>query len=188
MVVHYFPITLGRIDFAIKLNFDRTSINQEFPGGEGFRSIAVSTWGADVRVPVVLGNVLTEDNARDVRAGIIVDAANALQTPAADEIFRRRVIVVLPDILADAGGVTASYFEWAQNIQQFRRELDRVRKQFEGYMYRAYRSVAENAKKHGVDFRTAAFILAIDRVGETELSRRLVSEKIGTPNAGTPGN
>ena len=154
---------------------------QGFPGGDSFDSVEVLTWDADVLVPAALGDVLTEDNAKDVRAGIIVEAANAPTTPAADEIFHQRGIVVLPDILANAGGVTASYFEWAQNIQQFRWELDRVRKELEGYMRRAYRSVAENAKKHDVDLRTAAFILAIERVGEAALSRRVVSEKIGIP-------
>ncbi|MGI9473712.1 MAG: Glu/Leu/Phe/Val family dehydrogenase [Rubripirellula sp.] len=150
-----------------------------FPGGEAFESDEVLTWDVDVLVPAALGDVLTEENAKDVRAKIIVEAANAPTTPAADEIFRSRGIVVIPDILANAGGVTASYFEWAQNIQQFRWELDRVRIELQSYMKRAYRSVAEVSKKHGVDFRTAAFIVAIQRVGAAALSRRVVSEQIG---------
>ena len=147
-----------------------------FPGGDAFDSAEVLTWDADVLVPAALGDVLTKDNARDVRAGIIVEAANAPTTPEADEIFRERGILVIPDILANAGGVTVSYFEWAQNVQQFRWELDRIRNELSNYMRKAYRSVADVAKQRRVDLRTAAFILAIERVGEAAISRRSFAE------------
>lgn len=147
-----------------------------FPGGDSFESAEVLTWNADVLVPAALGDVLTKENAEDVRASIIVEAANAPTTPEADEIFRRRGILVVPDILANAGGVTVSYFEWAQNIQQFRWELDRIRKELADHMRKAYQSVADVAKSRGVDLRTAAFILAIQRVGKAALSRRHYAE------------
>jgi len=147
-----------------------------FPGGDAFDSAEVLAWDADVLVPAALGDVLTKDNARDVRAGIIVEAANAPTTPEADEIFRERGILVIPDILANAAGVTVSYFEWVQNIQQFRWELDRVRNELSTYMRKAYRSVADVAQKRRVDLRTAAFILAIGRVGEAAMSRRPYAE------------
>lgn len=143
-----------------------------FPGGDAFESAEVLTWDADVLVPAALGDVLTKDNAHDVRASIIVEAANAPTTPDADEIFRQRGILVIPDILANAGGVTVSYFEWAQNIQQFRWEHDRIRNELSTYMRKAYRSVADIARQRQVDLRTAAFILAIGRVGEAAMSRR----------------
>jgi glutamate dehydrogenase (NAD(P)+) len=149
-----------------------------FPGGDAFDSPDVLTWDADVLIPAALGDVLTKDNAHDVRASIIVEAANAPTTPDADEIFRQRGILVIPDILANAGGVTVSYFEWAQNIQQFRWELDRIRQELANYMRKAYQSVAEVARKRKVDLRTAAFVLAIGRVGEAAMSRRLFSEAI----------
>lgn len=150
-----------------------------FPGGEAFNSPDVLTWDADVLVPAALGDVLTKENANDVRASIIVEAANGPTTPEADEIFQQRDITVVPDILANAGGVTVSYFEWAQNIQQFRWELDRVRQELTTYMRKAYRSVADVARRHQVDLRTAAFVLAIGRVAEASTSRRLVTESVG---------
>jgi glutamate dehydrogenase (NAD(P)+) len=87
-------------------------------------------------------------------------------------------VLIVPDILANAGGVTVSYFEWAQNIQQFRWELDRVNAELEKSMRRAYASVREVAHEKGVDLRTAAFVLAIQRVGRAALSRRSTREKI----------
>ena len=147
-----------------------------FSGGDAFESEQVLTWEADVLIPAALGDVLTKDNAQDVRAGIIVEAANAPTTPEADEIFKERGILVIPDILANAGGVTVSYFEWAQNIQQFRWELDRIREELSHYMRKAYRSVADVAQKHQVDLRTAAFVLGIQRVGQAAISRHAFTE------------
>jgi glutamate dehydrogenase (NAD(P)+) len=149
-----------------------------FPGGDAFDSPDVLTWDADVLVPAALGDVLTKDNAHDVRASIIVEAANAPTTPDADRIFQQRGIIVIPDILANAGGVTVSYFEWVQNIQQFRWELDRIRQELTNTMRKAYQSVAKVARERQIDLRTAAFVLAIGRVGDAAMSRRLISEAV----------
>ncbi|MGF1579217.1 MAG: Glu/Leu/Phe/Val dehydrogenase [Gemmataceae bacterium] len=153
-----------------------------FPDADAFDSSEVLTWDADVLVPAALGDVLTEDNAKDVRAKIIVEGANAPTTAEADAIFQQRGIKVIPDILANAGGVTVSYFEWAQNIQQFRWELDRVRLELANYMKRAYRAVANVAKKYQVDLRTAAYVLGIGRVVEAVKSRRLIAEELEGPS------
>ncbi|MCL4162559.1 UNVERIFIED_CONTAM: hypothetical protein GTU68_049639 [Idotea baltica] len=147
-----------------------------FPGGDAFHSSDVLTWDADVLIPAALGDVLTEENAMDVRAKIIVEAANAPTTPEADAIFRQRGILVVPDILANAGGVTVSYFEWAQNIQQFCWDIDRVRIELTNHMQKAYHSVAAAAKKQKVDLRTAAFVLGTQRVGKAAMSRRHYAE------------
>lgn len=152
-----------------------------FPGGDAFNSPEVLTWNADVLVPAALGDVLTKENAHDVQAKFIVEAANAPTTPEADEIFQKRGITILPDILVNAGGVTASYFEWAQNIQQFRWELDRVRQELTSTMCKAYNSVKEVSKKQQLDLRTAAFVLALRRVGEAAKSRKYYSEPFDTP-------
>jgi glutamate dehydrogenase (NAD(P)+) len=142
-----------------------------FAGGDAFDGREVLTWEADVLIPAALGDVLTRDNAERVRAGLIVEGANAPTTPEADEIFRRRGITVVPDILANAGGVTVSYFEWAQNIQQFRWQLDRVNGELDRIMRQAYASVRDVAREMQVDSRTAALILAIRRVGQAALAR-----------------
>ena len=149
-----------------------------FPGGDAFHSPEVLTWDADVLIPAALGDVLTEENAHDVRASVIVEAANGPTTPAADEIFRQRGITVVPDILANAGGVTVSYFEWAQNIQQFRWEYERVRNELEKYMRNAYSAVKHVALGKKLDLRTAAFVLAIQRVGQARLSRQYTSQTV----------
>jgi len=109
-----------------------------FPGGEAVSNETVLMLDADVLIPAALGNVLTENNAGSVRAKFIVEAANGPTTPEADAIFRQKEIAVLPDILANAGGVTVSYFEWVQNQQYFRWDLSRVREELEKYMTRAF--------------------------------------------------
>jgi glutamate dehydrogenase (NAD(P)+) len=149
-----------------------------FPGGDAFDSADVLTWDADVLIPAALGGVITKENADDVRARIVIEAANAPTTPEAHDILQQRGVLVVPDILANAGGVTVSYFEWAQNIQQFRWELDRVNAELAKIMHRAYQDVKQTATRRKVDLRTAAFVLAIQRVGEAALSRQYISETL----------
>jgi glutamate dehydrogenase (NAD(P)+) len=149
-----------------------------FSGGEAFAGDEIITWNADVLIPAALQDVITEENAGAVKAGIVVEAANAPTTPAADSILLERGVTIIPDILANAGGVTVSYFEWTQNIQQFRWELDRINAELEKVMCKAYRSVGEVAEEMKVDLRTAAFILAIRRVGQAALARSHLDSKV----------
>ncbi len=149
-----------------------------FAGGDAFAGPEVLTWEADVLIPAALGDVLTKDNAERVRAKLVVEGANAPTTPEADEILRRRGITVVPDILANAGGVTVSYFEWAQNIQQFRWELERVNAELDRTMQRSYAAVRDVARERTVDLRTAALILAIRRVAEAAVARHALSHPI----------
>ncbi len=149
-----------------------------FPDADAFESKDVLTWNADVLVPAALEGVLTKDNAGDVAASIIVEGANAPTTPEASEIFHKRGVLVIPDILANAGGVTVSYFEWAQNIQQFRWELDRITSELEKVMRRAYAAVRDVAREKKLDLRTAAFVLAIRRVGAAAAARYHTLEEI----------
>ncbi len=149
-----------------------------FTGGDAFDGPEIITWPADVLIPAALEDAINENNAGDVRARIVVEAANAPTTPKAAAILHDRDVLVVPDILANAGGVTVSYFEWAQNIQKFRWDYDRVTAELEKYMRRAYASVRDVARQKGCDLRTAAFVLAIQRVGRAALSRRSIREEI----------
>ena len=149
-----------------------------FSGGDACSGSDVLTWKADVLIPAALGGVLTKDNAAEIQANIILEGANEPTTPEADEILRKRNVLVIPDILANAGGVTVSYFEWAQNIQQFRWEVDRVQRELAHIMRKAYRDVTEIANEKKLDLRTAAFLLGIRRVGQAALSRVHISEDI----------
>jgi glutamate dehydrogenase (NAD(P)+) len=120
----------------------------------------------DVLVPAALGDVVHGGNARDIRARLIIEGANAPVTPAADRILEENGVVVVPDILANAGGVTVSYFEWVQNLQQFRWTAERVDEELVRVLETAYGSVREIADEHRVPLRQAAFMLAIGRVSE----------------------
>ncbi len=142
-----------------------------FPSGEAFDGAEIITWDANVLVPAALEDAIHKDNAGDAKASIIVEGANAPTTPEADQILNERGILIIPDILANAGGVTVSYFEWVQNIQHFQWDEERVNQELDKKMSRAYRSVRQVASEHGIDMRTAAFVLAIRRVGKAALAR-----------------
>jgi glutamate dehydrogenase (NAD(P)+) len=125
----------------------------------------------DLLIPAALGGVVTKENAERIRAPIIVEGANAPTDPDADDILHHRGIVVLPDILANAGGVTVSYFEWVQNLQYYRWGLNRVRQELEAVLTRAFELVWQEAKTHHCSLRTAAYIIALRRVkAATELA------------------
>ena len=119
----------------------------------------------DVLIPAAIGGVLTAENAGEVRAGCIVEAANSPTNPGADEVFQKREIPVVPDILANAGGVTVSYFEWVQNRQHFRWELDRVRAELDKIMVQSFERVWDIATTKKIPLRSAAYLLGIGRVG-----------------------
>ena len=135
-----------------------------FPGGEPISNEALLALDVDILIPAALGGVLTEDNAKDVRARFIVEAANGPTTPEADAIFNKKDVIVLPDILANAGGVTVSYFEWVQNQQYFRWDLGRVREELERTMTRSFDKVWSTAQEKKVSLRVAAYLVGIGRV------------------------
>jgi glutamate dehydrogenase (NAD(P)+) len=141
-----------------------------YSGAPGIPRDDVLLLPCDILVPAALGHVITEDNARRVQAKLVVEGANGPTTPEADAILRERGIVTLPDIFANAGGVTVSYFEWAQNVQQFYWDEKRVRVELETVMCRAFEELASVARSRSLDLRSAAFVLALSRVARaTEL-------------------
>ncbi len=142
-----------------------------FAGGEPISGEDVLLLDVDVLVPAALGGVITDANAADVRATMVLEAANAPVTPRADEILHERGVTVLPDIYVNAGGVTVSYFEWVQNIQQFTWEEDRITTELARHMREAYATLARVARERKVSLRTAAFIVAIGRVGRATVLR-----------------
>jgi glutamate dehydrogenase (NAD(P)+) len=149
-----------------------------FPGADSMNPDDLMGYDCDVLIPAALGGVITGENADQIKARIIIEGANAPTTREASKILHDNDVTVIPDILANAGGVTVSYFEWVQNIQQYRWTLERVREELEGYMQRAYQDVAGTAKQHNIDLRTAALVLGITRVGRAGLARRTLRETI----------
>jgi len=136
-----------------------------YAGAERITNEELLTAGVEILIPAALGGVLTKELAGQVRAKIIVEAANNPTTADADEIFNRNGVVVVPDIMANAGGVTVSYFEWVQNRQHFRWSLERIRQELDHIMKTSLAQVWDLATEKKVSLRTAAYMLGIGRVG-----------------------
>ncbi len=136
----------------------------DFHDGERVTNEELLELEADVLVPAAIEGVITSENAGDIKAKLVVEGANQPTTPGADEILADRGIKVLPDILANAGGVVVSYFEWAQNIQQFRWGLERVNNELEQTMTAGYNAVHEHSQSHGVTYRSSAYSIAVERL------------------------
>ena len=125
----------------------------------------------EILIPAALGGVITQENAGKVNAKMVVEAANSPLTTFGDRILAERDIPIVPDILANAGGVTVSYFEWVQNIQVFAWDEDRVNENLNRIMMQTYQQVREVMDESGLDMRSAAFTIAIQRVAEAERIR-----------------
>lgn len=125
----------------------------------------------DWLVPAALGGVLTDENVGEVDCRVVVEAANEPTTPAADLALERRGIPVIPDFLANAGGVTVSYYEWSQNLQQYRWSHEKVNDELKATITTAYAGVRDLATRNRIPLRTAAYAIALQRVAEAERLR-----------------
>ena len=145
---------------------DRTGTVRGYEGAtEDLTNEELLTLDVDLLIPAALENAIDGDLASDVQADLIVEAANGPLTPEADDVLTERGVHVLPDILANAGGVTVSYFEWVQNRQRFYWPEDRVNEELERHIVDAFDGLVETYESHGIsDFRTAAYVVAMERV------------------------
>lgn len=136
----------------------------EVPGGDTVSNDELLRLDADVLVPAAIEGVITTSNAGEIKAKLVVEGANQPTTLGADEILVDRGVTVVPDILANAGGVIVSYFEWAQNIQQFKWKLERVNEELESIIGKGYRVTYQRSKELGVPMRAAAYDIAVARL------------------------
>ena len=127
----------------------------------------------DVLIPAAIGNVLTLENADRVQADVVVEGANGPTTSGADRVLEERDIPVIPDILANAGGVTVSYFEWLQDINRRKWSKERVYNELESEMLSAWESVREEVEAGDVNWRDAAYVVALERIGAAKETRGL---------------
>ena len=146
----------------------------DFSGADAIHADKLLTLPCDVLIPAALGGVITAENCDDVRARVIIEGANHPVTQLADASLAGRGVTIVPDILANAGGVTVSYFEWTQNIQQFRWNEDRVNRELTSIITSAYRAVHDRAKEGDLTLRQAAMVIAVERVAKAVRLRGFV--------------
>ncbi len=145
----------------------RNGVIHGFPGADKVDTADLLVADCEVLVPAATENVVTTQNAAKIKAKVLVEGANGPTTAAADEILAENHVFVIPDILANAGGVTASYFEWVQDRQGYFWKESQVNEQLEHIMVSSFDDVIRYAEMHGVNNRIAAYMLAIDRVAYT---------------------
>jgi glutamate dehydrogenase (NAD(P)+) len=164
----------GGLDaFALSDHVSTTGSVAGFSGGDPIPGDAIWDLDCELLVPAALGGVITEDVARRIRANVVVEAANGPTTVAGQAILEERGIVVVPDILANAGGVTASYFEWAQSRQGYPWEPDVIAERLRSRMDSAFVTVWTRAQALGVDLRRAAYVVALERIAAAIEARGL---------------
>jgi len=156
---------------AVIAHKERTGSVVGFPGAGSIDGPDVLEVPVDVLVPAALENQITAANAGRIKAGLILEAANGPISPDADEILLRRGVTVVPDVVANAGGVTVSYFEWVQDLQSFFWEEAEINARLEKVITRAFNEAWDMAQTHGVTLRNGAYFVAIQRVAEATMDR-----------------
>jgi len=143
----------------------------EFEGVETISPDDLIAIPCDVLVPAALGGMIHDDNADAVRCKVVLEGANSPTTPAADRILQEKGVYVIPDVMANAGGVIVSYFEWVQNMQHFRWEEREINDKLGNIMRRAYREVSGRAKEENLPLRQAAYLVGLERVVDAARTR-----------------
>ena len=168
----------GAIHNAAGLDIDRLIAHKQstgsvtgFPGAKVIAALEVLEVPCDLLVPAALENQVTSENAGRLQARLVLEAANGPITPDADVLLEQRGVTVVPDVLANAGGVTVSYFEWVQDLQSFFWDEDEINARLEKVMHRAFTEVWDASQQHGVSLRQGAYLLAIERVAEATMDR-----------------
>jgi len=156
---------------AVVAHKQRTGSVVGFAGAQQVSGADVLEVPVDILVPAALENQITAENASRVKASLILEAANGPVTPDADSILLTRGVTVVPDVVANAGGVTVSYFEWVQDLQSFFWDEAQINSQLEKIMTRAFNDTWDMAHQHGVSLRNGAYFVAIDRVAEATVAR-----------------
>jgi glutamate dehydrogenase (NAD(P)+) len=146
----------------------------DFPRAETIDPDDLIAVPCDVYIPAALGGMIHEGNADRLDCKVIVEGANSPTTPAADRILRDKDIYVIPDVMANAGGVVVSYFEWVQNLQHFRWDEREVNDKLGTIMRRAFREVSARGREEGIDLREAAYLVGLERVVEASRTRGYV--------------
>ncbi len=158
---------------AIKYSENNNRSLEGFTGGEKVSNEELLTLPADILVPAALEDQITEENAGQLKVRLIVEGANGPTAASADKILNEKKVMVVPDILANAGGVTVSYFEWVQNRLGYYWTEERVNRRADRIMKQAFDNVYATSQKYNVSMRTAAYIVAIDKVASVKKIRGL---------------
>jgi len=176
-VIAISDVTGGIVDkkgIDVKAIFHHKSLN-DVESDERIGPAEVLEMSCDLLIPAALGGVINSSNAANINADFIVEGANQPITFEADQELRAQGVVIVPDILANSGGVMGSYFEWTQNIQEFSWPIEKFRRELDARMEKAFANVLKVSRQHSVDMRTAAFVVSVERVARAfELRGSLV--------------
>jgi glutamate dehydrogenase (NAD(P)+) len=159
------------VEEAIKFRNGNKGTLDGYKGAQKIQNGELLTLDVDVLVPAALEDQITASNANDIKAKLIVEGANGPTSADADEILNNHKVVVVPDILANAGGVTVSYFEWVQNRLGYYWTEERVNRRADRTMKLAFENVWATAQKYNTSMRIAAYVVAIGKVAETQKLR-----------------
>ena len=156
---------------ALNDHISKGGLITEFEGAETMDPDDLVAVPCDVFIPAALGGMIHEHNADRMECKVLVEGANSPTTPVADKILRDKGVYVIPDVMANAGGVVVSYFEWVQNLQHFRWDEREVNDKLGTVMRRAYREVSARAKEEKLNLRQASYLVGIERVVEAARTR-----------------